>query len=56
MSKLQAAPQTGATITYQGVQYRIWDVPCYGAIILESMDCKYYFRLQGQGWAAATPA
>jgi len=44
------APRTGEVITYNGMDYRIYDIPCYGTIILESMDGKHYFRLQGQAW------
>lgn len=44
------APRIGEIVTYEGVEYRVYDVPCYGTIILESMDGKRYFRLQGQGW------
>jgi len=53
MSQLQLAPTIGATIVYEGIEYRVYDVPCYGTIILESMDGQYYYRLQGQGWKVA---
>lgn len=52
MSKLQPKPQIGQVITIEGVQYRIWDIPQYGMLILETMDGKNYFRLQGQAWTS----
>lgn len=49
-NKLQPKPTIGQVITVEGVQYRVWDIPSYGVLILETMDGKNYFRLQGQGW------
>lgn len=47
---LQRPPRIGEVLKIDGVSYRVWDIPCYGTIILESMDRKQYFRLCGQAW------
>lgn len=47
---LQRPPRIGEVLEIDGVSYRVWDVPCYGTIILESMDGKHYFQLCGQAW------
>lgn len=49
-SKLQPAPLIGQIVTIDSVSYRVWDIPYYGTLILESLDGKNYFRLDGQAW------
>lgn len=49
-NQLQPKPQIGQVIAVEGVRYRIWDIPSYGVPILETMDGRHYFRLQGQAW------
>ena len=53
--RLQSKPRIGQVIELEGVKYRVWDIPCYGTLILESMDRKNYFRLQGQAWSEQNP-
>lgn len=49
--KLQPKPRIGQIIKIDSIEYRVWDIPCYGTLIIESMDGKSYFRLQGQAWS-----